>query len=310
MIVSVTANTTLDQTLYVPHFQLNHTFRASRVTLSMGGKPTDASWMLGEMGIPSHALGFAAGATGRDVEERLRAKGVTTDFIWVGGQTRINTVIVFTDGSGQFTITTSTLEVQPEHIAALRERYLAALESATCVVLGGTLPTGMTPAFYEDFITLAHERGVPTVFDADEPNLSAGLAARPTFCKPNQDELGALLGRKIATIDEAYHGGCELLAKYGTIPVITLGALGGLAVLPDKAYFIPPLKVEVVSTSGAGDGVLTGLTAAAARRQPVEEGLRLGFATAGAVLLHPTTGYCERADIERFLPLVELVPYP
>jgi 1-phosphofructokinase family hexose kinase len=310
MIVSVTANTTLDHTVYAPKFAPYHTVRASQSTMSMGGKPTDASWMLGELGIPSLALGFAAGVTGQYVETLLHEKGVTTDFIEVGGRTRINTVIVFTDGTGQFTVTTSTLEVTPAHVEALRQKYIRALDEATCVVLGGTLPKGMSPSFYTDFIALARERDIPVVFDADEPNLSAGLAAHPTLCKPNHDELGALFGRTIETVEEAYTAGRELLAKYGTWPVITLGAKGGLAVLPDKAYFIPPLKVDLVSSSGAGDGVLTGITAAMAQRKPIEEGLRLGFATATAVLLHPTTGYCERQDIECFLPQIELVPYP
>ncbi len=309
MIVSVTPNTTLDQVLFIPSFSLNTTIRATQSVQGLGGKPTDASWILGELGLPSLALGFAAGAIGGKVEMLLRQRGVTVDFIETLGDTRINTLIVCADGSGQTTITTSTLEVCPEHIDALRAKYRAALETATCVVLGGTVPKGCDPSLYVEFIGMARERGVPTVYDADEPNLSIGLSARPTVIKPNQDELSRLMKRPITTLDEAYIAGREIIDRFGTIPIITLGADGALAVLPDRAYFVPALKVDVVSTAGCGDGVLAGLTAALAQGQPLEDGLRLGVAAATAVLLQPGTADCRKEDIERFLPQVELLPF-
>ncbi len=80
--------------------------------------------------------------------------------------------------------------------------------------------------------------------------------------------------------------------------------------LPGRAYRIPALKGQVVNAAGAGDAVLAGLAAALDRGQPVEEGLRLGFAAAAAVVLTPGTADCRRADVERFLPQIELIPYP
>ena len=309
MIVSVTLNTTLDQILFVPSFSLNRTIRATRTVQGLGGKPTDASWILGELGIPSLALGFAAGPMARKLELMLHQRGVETDFVEVLGDTRINTLIVCEDGSGQSTITTSTLEVLPEHIDELRARYRAALDGATCIVLGGTMPVGTDPSLYVEFVGLAHERGIPTVFDADEPNLSAGLSARPTCIKPNRDELERLMKRPMSTLDDIYAAGREIVERFGTIPIITLGEDGALAVLPDCAYFVPPLKVDVVSTAGCGDGVLAGLTAALHRGQPLEEGIRLGVAAAAAVLLQPGTADCRREDVERFLPQVELIEF-
>ena len=42
----------------------------------------------------------------------------------------------------------------------------------------------------------------------------------------------------------------------------------------------------------------------------IEEGLRLGVAAATAVCLQPGTAAYDVADMERFLPQVELIPYP
>jgi len=309
-IVTLTPNTTLDHTVIIPSFVHLKTIRSTGSYFSMGGKPTDASFILGTIGIPSLALGCAAGAIGRKVEDLLHERGVTTDFIEVNGETRINTIVVCEDVVGQTTLTVNTLDVAPEHIEALKQRYAEALEDASVVVTGGTLPRGVTPEFYAECIQMARARNVPTVFDAAEPNLSVGLAAQPTYIKPNEDELGQLTGQKIESFEDAYAAGKIILERYGTMPIITMGPRGALAVLPDRAYHIPPLPVEVVSAGGAGDAVLAGITASLHRGQPIEEGLRLGFAAAAATCLLPGTADVRAEDVERLLPQVELIPYP
>lgn len=310
MIVTVSANTTLDLTVIIPSFTPGTTIRATETVYSTGGKPTDASWILGELGISSLALGFAAGPNGQKVAGMLASRGAQPDFIQVEGETRTNVIIVPSDGSPQTTITTSTLFVRTEHIDTLRQQYTAALDQATCIVIGGTLPKGMVPTFYTDFIGLARGRGIPVVFDAGEPNLSAGLAAQPTYIKPNRDELEGLVGFAIETVDDAYRAGEQVIQRYGTLPIITLGAQGALAVLPDRAYFLPPLPVKVVSAAGAGDGVLAGIAASLHLGKPIEDGLRLGVAAAAAVCMRPGTADCSRDDVAVWLPQVQLLPYP
>ncbi len=309
MILTLTPNTTIDHTVFVSGFQMNRTIRATRSVFGMGGKPTDASWILGALGITSHAIGFAGGAIGQKVEDMLHSRQITTEFVQVEGESRINTVIVSEDGSGQSTITTSTLEVRPGHIDALLGIYKAALDKASCVVIGGSLPKGVTPDFYTTAIKTARARNIPVIFDAGEPNLSAGLAGQPTYIKPNQDELAGLVGAPVPDMASAYAAGRRILDQYGTAPIMTFGSEGALVVLPERAYHIPPLKIDVVSAAGAGDAVLAGLAASIERGQPIEEGLRLGFATATAVCLLPGTADCRPEDVEHFLPLIALIPY-
>ena len=310
MIVTVTANTAIDQTVFVPSFKKNTTMRAARSVLSMGGKATDAAWILGELGLPSLSLGFAAGALGEKVKALLEARGGLTDFIPVEGETRLNVVVIDTGDQTYSTISTSSLKVNDGHVNVLRTRYIEALPEATCIILGGTLPVGMSPSFYTEMIRLARERNIPVIFDAAEPNLSAGLAAYPDFIKPNRDELGSAVGYPIESIEAAHRAGLSILEKYGTSLIITLGDNGALAVLPDRTWRIPPLNVEVVSPAGAGDAVLAGLAASIHRGQPIEDGLRLGMAAAAAVCLMPGTADCRRSDVERLLAQVELIPYP
>ena len=310
MIVSLTPNTTLDLTVFVPKFVADTTIRASQTHHSMGGKPTDAAWILGRMGVGSLALGLSAGAVGAKVQAMLEAFGVETDFVAVDGETRINTVIVDESTGEHTTITTASMSVSPAHLAELRQRYRKALESASVVITGGSLPPGMSPQYYVEAIELARARGVPIIFDAAQPNLGIGLAARPTWIKPNQHELAAWADEEMSSMNAIYAAGQAILGRYGTQSIITLGADGALAILKDRSYRIPGIAVKVSSPAGAGDAVLAGLAHAVHHGHPIEDGLRLGMATAAAVCLQPGTAAYDVADMRRFLPQIELIPYP
>ncbi len=310
MIVSLTPNTTIDLTVFVPKLIADTTLRASRTVYSLGGKPTDASWILGRMGVGSLALGLAAGSVGDKVKDMMEADGVTTDFVSAEGETRINTVIIDESANEHTTITSASMFVKPSHLDALRERYEAALKSASVVITGGSLPPGMDPEFYVDAINMAREQGVPVIFDASQPNLEVGLRAKPSFIKPNNHELSALVGQELDSAEALYAAGSDILARYGSEVVISRGKKGVLAVLREGSYRIPPIPVDVSSPAGAGDALLAGLAHAIHHKTPIEDGLRLGVAAATAVCLQPGTAAYEVADMRRFLPQVELIPYP
>jgi 1-phosphofructokinase family hexose kinase len=309
MIVTVTLNPAIDRTYFVRDFAWNRTIRASQTVPGMGGKATDASWVLGELGYDNLAMGFAAGDTGRQMEKMLRQRGCRTDFIWVEGETRTNIVIISGEGKGQSTLTEPGLQIDARQIEEFRRKFSAALEKAHCVLIGGSVPPGLDVSIYTELVKQARQAGLPVVFDASGPGLKAGIEGRPTIAKPNIDEIAELYGQPVTIIEAAYRAGVELQAKYGTAFVITLGKEGALAVLPGRAYRIPVLQIPVVSTAGAGDAVLAGLAAALAEGKPMEDGLRLGFAAAAAVCLTPATADCSKADVERLLPQVELAPY-
>jgi 1-phosphofructokinase family hexose kinase len=310
MIVTVTLNTSIDRTLFIKDFTWNNTIRASTSVLGMGGKAADASWVLGELGSENLATGFAAGDTGKLMEKMLSERGCQTDFVWVGGETRTNIVVISEQGKGQSTLVANGLEIGPGHIDEFRHKFTSLLKKATCALIGGSLPPGLAPSFYAELIRQVRSAGLPVVFDASGAGLLAGMEGRPTIAKPNVDEISELSGQSVTTIESAHRVGTELYEKYGTMFVITLGAEGALAVLAGRSYRIPVLKVPVVSTAGAGDAVLAGLSVALSEGKPVEEGLRLGFAAAAAVCLTPATADCRRSDVERFIPQIELVPYP
>lgn len=310
MLVTVTANTGIDQTFFIPQWQAGQAIRATNSIQSMAGKPTDAAFILGKLGLPSIALGFAAGTIGKRVESMLQERDVETRFIPVEGESRVNTIIIDESSKAQTTITATSLIVRDYHLQALREQFTTALSEATCIITGGSLPNGVPPSFYSDLIAEAQSHNIPVIFDAEKENLHAGLQSSPAYIKPNEHELAQFTGQVIETLEDAYAAGQSIQQQFGTSPIITLGQQGALAVLPDRAYFIPPLPIEVVSAAGAGDGVLAGLAHSIVKGQPIEEGLKMGIALAAAVCLQPGTAEYNVDDFKCLLPQVQLTPFP
>ena len=307
MIITLTPNTGIDHTLRVSSFHLNQTIRAADSAWGMGGKATDVSWILGKLGVPTRALGFAAGPNGLRMDSMLHERGVETDFIWVEGETRLNTVLVVS-GEGQSTITTSSLEVSPKHLSEFAARYEKALESATCVVMGGSLPSGVPVHFYRDAIVQAHARAVPVIFDSSGPSLAEGIKGRPDLIKPNQAELYDLLGYTPSSRQEVQQATQELCEQFGVSVIVTLGGEGAIAVVHEDSYFVHPMPVNVVSSAGAGDGVLAGMALAFDRKESLVYGLQHGFALAGAILLTLATADFRIEDYQELLSQIKITP--
>jgi 1-phosphofructokinase family hexose kinase len=307
MIITLTPNTGLDYTIRVENFQLNSTIRALDSAWGMCGKSTDVSWILGKLGVPTRALGFAAGSIGLRMETMLQERAVETDFVWVNGESRLNTVLVVS-GEGQSTITSSSMDVLPEHLSQLMERYEKALAGATCVVMGGSLPKGVPVEFFASAIDQANAYNVPVIFDSSGPALVAGVKCRPKLIKPNQTELSELLGFLPNSPLRIQQAAVKLKEQFGVDVIATLGEEGAIAIFEESSYFVQPLSIPVMSAAGAGDGVLAGMALAYSRRESSETGLRHGFALAGAILKTLATADFVVEEYEELLPRISILP--
>jgi len=308
MILTVTLNTGLDHTLFLDSLRLGYTQKVHSSLISMAGKPADASWVLSTLGIPNLATGFAAGEVGKQMESMLRQRGAQTDFLWVGGESRMNTVIVVAGEHQQTTLTTETLQITAQDVTAFLQKLENLLPGVDALIVGGSIPRQLSPEIYREIIAAAATHGVPVVLDASGANLACGLAGHPTVIKPNQQELEGFIGHALPRPEDVLAAARDLHARYQVAVVVTLGKDGAYAVLDGREYFIPALDVPVVSPAGAGDATVAGLANALANHEPLEEGVRLGLAAAAAVLMQPGTADCRKDDVARLLPLVKLIP--
>ena len=94
MIVTVTLNPAIDQTLVLDRFVAGDTLRVRSSRFDPGGKGINVSRVVKELGGQTVAMGFAPGGLGRYIEQTLRSEGIECDFVHTKGETRTNITIM------------------------------------------------------------------------------------------------------------------------------------------------------------------------------------------------------------------------
>uniref|UniRef100_UPI0007659475 1-phosphofructokinase n=1 Tax=Streptomyces scabiei TaxID=1930 RepID=UPI0007659475 len=237
MILTVTLNTALDITYRVRELRPHATHRVTDVTERPGGKGLNVARVLAALGHEVTVTGFAGGATGRALRDRLtHTPGVVDALLPVEGATRRTVAVA--DASGD---TTQLNEpgplISPAEWSAFQEAYVELLRSASVVALCGSLPPGVPVGAYAGLIRTARTHSVPVLLDTSGEPLRRGVAARPDLLKPNAEELAELTGShepSRATRDARRRGARSVVAS--------LGPEGLLAHTPEGSWRATPRR--------------------------------------------------------------------
>jgi 1-phosphofructokinase family hexose kinase len=306
VIITVTLNPTIDQTLVLERFVAGDTLRVRSSRLDPGGKGINVSRVVRELGGESLAMGFAPGGLGRYVEHTLKARGVECDFVHTKGETRTNITIVDESRHLQTILSDPGPQTDIRYVEQLLSKLRKRLRANDWLVVAGSIPPPLAPEVYAEIIRLARERWVHTVLDADGPALAAGVAARPEIVKGNRRELERLLGRRLDDEQSTIRAARELRAMAIRKAVVTRGREGAIAVCDDGSWRSRPPRVREVSAVGSGDAFLAGVVFALSRGRATEEALRLGVAAGTASVLTPGTELCHRREVDLLEPRVKV----
>jgi 1-phosphofructokinase family hexose kinase len=314
MILTVTANPTIDRVLFVRDFAMQDLVRAEREVVSPSGKGIDVALILHELGAKTLAISLNAGLNGETLAALMARRGVPYHFIPAYGETRISALITDVAQGRQSTIVAPTLSAGPQHLDALVEQVVAHANTSWGLVCAGSLPSGLPINSWARLLQVGHEYGLVTLLDSSGVGLQQGIAALPHILKINGRELAELAASQGKSIpswsapDHMHdlagwlHDHLSCWAQNALI--ITLGAHGALAVTADETIYVSAPKVPLVSAAGAGDAVAAGVMLARRQGQAWEAALRLGVAAAAAVVMNEGTAVCTQQQVYELLPQV------
>ncbi|HHT9119489.1 MAG TPA: 1-phosphofructokinase [Candidatus Hypogeohydataceae bacterium YC41] len=301
MIYTVTLNPALDRAVYVDNLKFDDLSRVKEEAIYAGGKGIDVSRAIKELGGQSVALGIIGGFTGLELQGRLINEGITCDFVTIAEETRTNIIIKDCSTKKQMLLSAQGPELRPHDVASIYNKISRLCPAPSFAVMGGSLPRGVTPNIYAQFIKVVTNQGGKAVLDADNEPLRLGLEAKPYIIKPNIYELGRLAGREIKGLKDVFHIARELNKSGIEIVVVSLGAKGLVVVSKELAIHCTPPKVRVVSTVGAGDSSVAGLVLSLEQGKPLREAVIFATAAGTAATLSPGTELCHKEDVERLL---------
>jgi 1-phosphofructokinase len=304
MIVTLTANPSADRAVQLTGPLLpGEVQRAESSREDAGGKGVNVARVVSAAGAAARAV---VPVNDHDPYRLLLDDaGVALAIVPVAGRVRANLTI--TDPRGETTkLNLPGAELSAAEAAALIEGVVAAAESATWLVLAGSLPPGVPPTFYADIIVAVRHRwgaSAPRIaVDASGAALSAVVeSGRPDLIKPNHEELAELVGEDAAddgdVIAEAARRASALVPGRVASALVTLGADGALLFDVDGAWRGHAPTIRVASTVGAGDSSLAGYLLADLEGAPAPDRLARSIAYGAAAATLPGTKAPTPADL-------------
>lgn len=283
MIYTVTFNPALDYILELDKLEIGKIQKSKTELILPGGKGINVSTVLTNLEIDNIALGYKAGFVGAELERLLRNMKVKTDFIDLEeGNSRINVKI---SGEEETAINTNGPQISENKILELLEK-LKTLNENDYLVLSGSIPSSIKDDIYEKICSIVKKQNVKIVVDATKNLLVQALKYNPFLIKPNNEELGEILGVEIHTKEDAYVYGKKLKEMGAQNVLVSMGKIG--AALIDEAgqeYFIKSPEGKRVNTVGSGDSMVAGFIAGFLKYNNYNDALRMGVSAGSASAL-------------------------
>lgn len=308
MILTVTLNVAVDKS-YVLETPLHvgEVMRVKACRNTAGGKGLNVSKVIRLCGEECLATGFTGGFNGAYVEEMLEEKGVKSRFVHVEGETRSCINILASDKTS-----TEFLEpgffVDEKKVKEFLLQFRQLLNQCDVVTMSGSAPSGVCFDIYAKMIRMGREKGVKMLLDTSGGYLTEGCKALPYLIKPNEEEMGQLLGYRVKGEEEMVEGARKLCRQGISHVILSLGEKGALAVCEQGIFRAVPPKIDAVNTVGCGDSMVGAMAVAIQRGMDVEEMLRYACAVSAANALNLETGYFKKEDMEKIYPKVLVEP--
>ena len=211
MIYTVTLNPALDKTATVENLRLDSVNRISELRVDPGGKGINVSKVVRELGVKTVAIALLGGHTGTMLRNMLAELGIECKVLEVEGETHTNLKIKDPALKTNTDINEPGPEVTDEQLRGMLDGLVGEVGSGDIVVLSGSLPRGAAADTYKVWVAALKKTGAKVYLDADGDKLVRGIEAKPDLIKPNEIELGAMMGRTLDADEKIVEAARELI---------------------------------------------------------------------------------------------------
>lgn len=287
MIYTLTTNPAIDMNITSDTISTEHVNRTRDAVYTPNGKGLNVSFTLKHYGVDSTILGFFGGFSG-DYIVREADKICPVKPIQIDGITRVN--VFLTTPEGEYKFPNAGAEVnrpkQEEMLSLLR-----GLDDLECLVISGSLPTGIVPSYYDELIEVVREKGAEFVLDISHKHLRELVEKEPLLIKPNDEEVAAIFGVDVKSEEDIISALHTIHGAGAKNILLTLGGEGAYFFNGEHVWHANAAKVDMLSTACAGDATLASfLSVWLANRKLVEPALMRAMATGANVAMSAGLG--------------------
>jgi tagatose 6-phosphate kinase len=294
VIVTVTPNPAYDVTYECPPLVPGEVHRVRTVHRRPGGKGVNVASVLHSLGERVTATGLATTGFATEVERC----GVTAEF--VPALPRVRSTLAVVDS----TCTTSLWEpgVAPDDPAgaeqALTEVVAGLLTGCRCLVVSGSLPSGVSHELPARLALLARRHDVPCVVDTSGNALRLAADVPGVVLMPNADELAELAGPVTSPTDVV--AASQRLVQGGADAVFATRGRDGIVVTThDGSWVVPAVPGLTGNPTGAGDAAVAAVARGlAVGLHPVATAVD-AVALAATAVMEPVAGAVDPDEFRR-----------
>jgi 1-phosphofructokinase family hexose kinase len=305
LILTLTINPSVDRNILVDRLVFEDRAYIQSRTDSAGGRGINASRVLHCFGAKTLAILTSGGANGERLQKLAAKSGFPVKVVPIKNEIRVNLTI--TDRQG---LAVKLNELGPsitkEELTRVEKTVESRLESASWLMLCGSIPPGVSPDFYTKLIRVARERKVKTLLDTDGEALLRGVEAGPTVVTPNQPEAERLLNRGLITRAQFMEAVARIKVMGAESVLLSLGSRGVIAVDEHQLLEVIPPRIEAVSPICSGDALAAAFVWAANKKKDFADCVRWGVAAGTASARLPGTEFATLEQTKEVYKLVEV----
>lgn len=303
MIYTLTLNPSIDYVIEVPNLELGKVNRTSQDIKFPGGKGINVSRMLSSQGTENIALGFLGGFTGEFINNKLKTYGITTNFIKVNGDSRINVKV---KSNEETEINGAGPNISKENLDTLFKK-LDALKEDDILVLAGSIPSTLHKDLYLQIQKRVCNNNVKVVVDTSGKALLEAIKNKPFLIKPNNHEIEEIFNVKIKSEKELISYGKKLVELGAENVIISMAGDGALLINSNGIFKGNAPKGEVKNSVGAGDSLVGGFLAEYVKTNDILKSFKNGIASGSASAF--SLDLAKYEFVKELLPMIEINPY-
>ncbi|WP_300350982.1 1-phosphofructokinase [Clostridium sp.] len=303
MIYTLTLNPSIDYVIEVPNLELGIVNRTSKDIKFPGGKGINVSRILSSQSTENIALGFLGGFTGEFIDNKLKSYGITTDFIKISGDSRINVKV---KSNEETEINGAGPNISKENLDNLFEK-LDKLKENDILVLAGSIPATLPKDLYLQIQKRVCNNKVKVVVDTSGKALLEAIKNKPFLIKPNNHEIEEIFNVKLNSEQALISYGKKLVELGSENVIISLAGDGALLINKNGIFKGNAPKGEVKNSVGAGDSLVGGFLAEYIKTNDILMSFKNGIASGSASAF--SLDLANYDFVKELLPLIQINKY-
>ncbi|WP_255484300.1 hexose kinase [Agarivorans sp. B2Z047] len=210
-VLAVALNPALDLTGSLNQLSSGKVNLVNHANLHAAGKGVNVAKVLAELGAEVSITGFLGSDNPTKFEELFAQLEIDDQFIRVQGATRTNVKLV--DLMGEVTdVNFPGALISADDVQQFEQRLFELVEEHHYVVFAGSVPKGVELSRFSGWIKELGSRGNQVLVDCSGEALYYAIQAKPSFIKPNQEELEQWAGSPLLDLDKVKAQGEKIAA--------------------------------------------------------------------------------------------------